>query len=375
MGPQAQKSLVQQVAEEAARSGQLTSASLDSTDRITRVAPEVTRAGRALGAVTATTHTDGAGYSFTEEVVESAKASRFVLASATAPERRVAAAAVCAELSTTGSAVLVLCPSREVERIIGDGLEEHRRHQRAPGAPAPGRVAIMSGGGFKELLGEDPRFMAEFTAFVLCDVHLLRLREFVDAWPSVPVSARLVALGALDAMTKRSLVRISSRFANVTSTLAAVPRWSGVIHGCLFVPEDMKQHALVAALQRTPPPVVVGVNSRAEVDEVTTLCQNLDIPTGRDSVQVCTNNVARACNRARHVINYTLPKSAVATVLGDRLEWLDERERGSGVCFVTTFVNKADPPEAVDELCELLRLTDQHMPPFLVSRPARGAAP
>jgi hypothetical protein len=91
---------------------------------------------------------------------------------------------------------------------------------------------------------------------------------------------------------------------------------------------------------------------------------------GRESVQICTNTVARACRGARHIIHYTLPKSAVSTVLGDRLEWLDERERSSAMCFVTTFVNKADQPEAVEELCELLRLTDQHMPPFLVSRPA-----
>jgi hypothetical protein len=372
MGPAAVKSLVQQVAEDAAAFARgsivdeaLSGAFVDD-NAVVSASPVV--CAEAIEAVTRVTGEScplplhlRSGVFLSQNVVAMIRATRFVVVNDQASRRKHIVGSVAAALTNDSVGVLVLVASKDMEFAVGDEITKYRRQSGS--GPAP---TVMPSHSFASLVSEDPAFIKRYGAFVLLDPCLLRLREFWAAWPqAATVDAKLIVVGDVDQPTLRQLQQISPLFAQAKCTLpAAAARWSSVVHTAVFAPNSMKQLVLLAAMQRTPPPVAVVVNTRAEATEVTALLENAGIPLARESVQVWQASAARRAFGLRHIVNYVLPRTCVASLLTDRVDWYDDLQREGNVCFMTSLVSK-DDQAVIGELRDLLLATRQNVPPFL----------
>jgi hypothetical protein len=263
-------------------------------------------------------------------------------------------ASVSSRLGETGRTVMIIVGSRTIEHCVAAHLS--RRQANA--------VAVVTTANLANLIAEEAGFLDRYQTYVLVDIQRLKLREFWDAWHVSPPTACVVALGDTDAPLMRMLRGTFSQFSGIrVSEPSLMQTWSPVVHSVCFVTTENKLLCLLSSIQRTPPPVLVTVISRPEMNEVESFLQNASVPLGRDGVQIVLPTVWTSLRGVRHIVNYSLPKAMIAATLTTHASWFDSKS--TEMKFVTTFVSKSDSIPAAEELKQLLQRSGQHVPVFL----------
>merc|ERR1719152_1101254 len=134
-----------------------------------------------------------------------------------------------------------------------------------------------------------------------------------------------------------------------------------VVQEVEYVKQEAKLLYLLHCLQKSPPPVLIFCENKADVDDVH---EYLLLKEGTKDVLIGTDVASKGLDfpAIQHVINFDMPKE-----IENYVHRIGRTGRCGRTGVATTFVNKNQEETILLDLKALLLEANQHIPPFLDS--------
>lgn len=307
-----------------------------------------------------------------------------------------------------GPAGLVLCPSRELARQTYDIATEFCKRigaDRRSGVELRTYLAIGGIPSDSHVLRQGVHIVVATPGRLLDMLRKRRLNLDACRYIALDEADRLIDLGfeediraIFDFFTaQRQTLMFSAtmptKIQNFASSALVQPvvvnvgragaASLNIVQNVEVVRQDARASRLLNVLQRTPPPVLIFCENKADVDEIheyllTKSVEAVSIHGGKDQeeretamrqfrasqkdVLVATDVAAKGLDfpNIQHVINYDMPKEIQTYV-----HRIGRTGRGMQTGTATTFVNMQDSPSLIADLMQLLIEAKQNVPEAL----------
>lgn len=276
---------------------------------------------------------------------------------------------------------LIICPSRELARQTFDVVEEFLAPMKEAGYPEIRPLLCIGGvdmrsqleivkkgvhivvatpGRLKDMLAKKKMNLDNCRYLTLDEADRLVDLGFEDDIREVFDHFKAQRQTLLFSATMPTKIQNFARSALVKPIIVNVGRAGAanldVIQEVEYVKQEAKIVYLLECLQKTPPPVLIFCENKADVDDIASF------KAGKKDVLVATDVASKGLDfpDIQHVINYDMPAE-----IENYVHRIGRTGRCGKTGIATTFINKNQSETTLLDLKHLLQEAKQRIPPVL----------